>query len=248
MFADRLRVAFWEEFSMHLSVREVAELLKVSEKRVYEWIKRGILRADRVNDQYRLHRSDLLEQTSSREIDIAAEIFTAPWSAGTGTLAKALRAGGIFYGLSGDDRPAVLRSIVNILPLPPNSNRDSLAQLLSAREALGSTAIGEGIAIPHVRRPILLNTSGPAVSLCFLEKPVDFGAFDGQPVFAIFLLVSPTARMHLHMLSRLSFALHDPKLKAALERRAKREEILADFERVERAIKEQAQFVSEDAG
>jgi len=233
---------------MHLSVREVAELLKVSEKRVYEWIKRGILRADRVNDQYRLHRSDLLEQTSSREIDIPAEIFTAPSSAKTETLAEALRVGGIFYGLGGDDKPAVLRSIVNILPLPPNSNRDSLAQLLLAREALGSTAIGEGIAIPHVRRPILLNTSGPSVSLCFLEKPVDFGAFDGQPVFAIFLLVSPTARTHLHMLSRLSFALHDPKLKAALVRRATREEILSEFERLERAIKDQAQFVAEDAG
>ena len=91
---------------MHLSVREVAELLKVSEKRVYEWIKRGILRADRVNDQYRLHRSDLLEQTSSREIDIPAEIFADPSSAKTApTLAEALRAGGIFYGLGGGDKP-----------------------------------------------------------------------------------------------------------------------------------------------
>jgi nitrogen PTS system EIIA component len=233
-----------------LNVREASKLLKVSEKRIYAWIKRGILRADRVNDQYRLHRSDLLERTSSREINIPAEIFAAPSSGGNATpgLVDALRAGGIFYGLRGDDKSAVLRSIVNILPLPPNSNRDSIAQLLLAREALGSTAIGEGIAIPHVRRPILLNTSGPSVSLCFLEKPVDFGAFDGQPVVAIFLLISPTARMHLHLLSRLSFALHDPKLKAALVGRAACEEILAEFERVERAIKEQVQLVAEDAG
>ena len=82
------------------------------------------------------------------------------------------------------------------LALPSNSDRESIAQLILTREALGSTAIGEGIAIPHVRRPILLNISSPAISLCFLDKPVDFGAFDGQPVFAIFLLISPTARMH----------------------------------------------------
>ena len=80
--------------------------------------------------------------------------------------------------------------------------------------------------------------SRPAISLCFLENPVDFGAFDGQPVFAIFLLISPTARMHLHLLSRLSFALHDSQLKAALVHRAARDEILAEFERVERAMKE----------
>ena len=225
---------------MHLKVREASKLLQVSEKKVYDWIKRGILRADRVNDQYRLHRSDLLEQTSSREIDIPAQIFEAPTSAGVvmPRMAEALNAGGIFYGLQGDDKAAVLGAIVNSLALPPNTDRESLAQLLLAREALGSTAIGEGIAIPHVRRPILLNTSSPAISLCFLEKPVDFGAFDGQPVFAIFLLISPTARMHLHLLSRLSFALHDSQLKAALVHRAARDEILAEFERVERAMKE----------
>ena len=225
---------------MHLNVREASKLLQVSEKKVYDWIKRGILRADRVNDQYRLHRSDLLEQTSSREIDIPAQIFEAPTTAGVvmPRMAEALNAGGIFYGLQGDDKAAVLGAIVNSLALPPNTDRESLAQLLLAREALGSTAIGEGIAIPHVRRPILLNTSSPAISLCFLEKPVDFGAFDGQPVFAIFLLISPTARMHLHLLSRLSFALHDSQLKAALVHRAARDEILAEFERVERAMKE----------
>jgi PTS system nitrogen regulatory IIA component len=225
---------------MHLNVREVSKLLKVSEKKVYDWIKRGILRADRVNDQYRLHRSDLLERTSSREIDIPAQIFEVPSYAGVFIpgLAEALNAGGIFYGLQGDDKAAVLGAIVNSLALPSKTDRESLAQLLLAREAFGSTAIGEGIAIPHVRRPILLNTSSPAISLCFLEKPVDFGAFDGQPVFAIFLLISPTARMHLHLLSRLSFALHDLQLKAALVHRAARDEILAEFERVERAIKE----------
>jgi nitrogen PTS system EIIA component len=235
---------------MQLNVREVSKLLKVSEKRVYDWIKRGILRADRVNDQYRLHRSDLLERTSSREIDIPAQIFEAPTPAGVSVhpLADALRAGGIFFGLRGDDKPAVLRAIVNCLALPSNSDRESLAQLLLAREALGSTAIGDGIAIPHVRRPILFNTSSPSIALCFLEQPVDFAAFDGQPVFAIFLLISPTARMHLHLLSRLSFALHDSQLKAALVRRPARDEILAEFERVEGAIKQDTNIGTEDDG
>jgi PTS system nitrogen regulatory IIA component len=233
-----------------LNVREASRLLKVSERKIYEWIKRGILRADRVNDQYRLHRSDLLERTSSREINVPAEIFAAPSSPGTVApgLVDALRAGGVFYGLRGEDKPAVLRSIVNSLALPANCDRESLAEVLLAREALGSTAIGEGIAIPHVRRPILLNTSAPAISLCFLERPIDFGAIDSQPVFAIFLLISSTARMHLHLLSRLSFALHDSELKVALIRRATREEIFAEFARVERAIEEQVHLDAEDAG
>lgn len=234
---------------MQLNVREAAKLLKVSERRIYDWIKRGVLRADRVNDQYRLHRSDLLERTSSREIHAPTQIFEAPSTSGSSIypLTDALRAGGIFYGVRGDNRQAVLRAIVNDLVLPPKIDRESLAQLLLAREALGSTAIGNGVAIPHVRRPILLNASRPAVSLCFLEKPVDFGAFDGQPVFAIFLLISPTTRIHLHLLSRLSFALHDSGLNHALERRAPRDEIIANLERVERAIKEQRIEAEADA-
>jgi PTS system nitrogen regulatory IIA component len=226
---------------MQLNVREVSKLLKVSERKVYDWIKRGILRADRVNHRYRLHRSDLLERTSSREIDIPAQIFEAPAAPGVFSprLTDALNAGGVFYGVQGEDKAAVIGAIVNSLALAPNADRESFAQLLLAREALGSTAIGEGIAIPHVRRPILLNaSSSPAISLCFLEKPVDFGAFDGQPVFAIFLLISPTARMHLQLLSRLSFALHDSHLKAAIVRRAAQNEIIAEFERVERKIDE----------
>jgi nitrogen PTS system EIIA component len=223
---------------MQLNVREVSKLLKVSEKKVYEWIKRGTLRAERVGHQYRLHRSDLLERTCSREINVAAEIFEdrGTIEIPTPRLIDALRAGGIMYGVSGEDRRAILGAIVDRLPLPPNADRGSLSRLLLAREALGSTAIGEGIAIPHVRRPILLNAPGPAISLFFLEKPIDFGAPDGKPVSAIFLLISTTARMHLRLLSRLSFALHDEQLKDALNRRARQEEILAHFERVEAVI------------
>lgn len=228
---------------MQLKIREVSKLLKVSEKKVNEWIRRGILRADRVNDQYQLHRSDLLERTSSREINIRAEIFlpSDPVSIETPSLVDALRLGGIFHRLSGGDKPAVLRAIVDALALPPNCDREYVWEILLSREALGSTAIGEGIAIPHVRRPLLLNGSRASISLCFLEHPVDFGAPDGKPVFAIFLVVSPTARTHLNLLSRLSFALHDSELKSALARQASSAEILTEFQRVEDATRARAQ-------
>jgi PTS system nitrogen regulatory IIA component len=220
---------------MHLNIREVSKLLKVSEKKVNEWIRRGILRADVVNHQYQVHRSDLLEVASSREIDVQAEIFTSsePDSGRASSLVDALRAGGIFRGPDGADKPTVLRGIVDTLTLPPKVDREAVVQLLLAREAIGSTAIGEGIAIPHVRRPILLSGAAASISLYLLEQPVDFGAPDDKPVFAIFLIVSPTARMHLRLLSRLSFALQDSELRAALARRAPSAEIFAEFQRVE---------------
>jgi len=229
---------------MRLSVRQVSKLLKVSEKKVAEWIRRGVLRADRVDHQYQLYRSDLLERASSRAIDVHTDIFSATEPAGERTpmLVDALRAGGIFYGLHGADKPAALRAIVDTIALPPDIDRESVAQLLLAREAMGSTAIGGGIAIPHVRRPIIMGGSPASIALCFLEHPVDFGAFDGQLVFAVFLLITPTARTHLQLLSRLSYALHDADLTATLIRRAPSAEILAEFQRVEDAIRQSAEM------
>lgn len=71
------------------------------------------------------------------------------------------------------------------------------------------------------------------ITACFLERPVDFGALDGRPVHALFTLISPTVRAHLHLLSRLSFALRDPAFKDAVVRQASREEILAAAESCE---------------
>src|SRR5438034_985186 len=62
------------------------------------------------------------------------------------------------------------------------------------REALQSTGVGDGIAIPHVRNPIVLHVSRPMITLCFLERPIDFGALDGKPVHVLFSLISPTVR------------------------------------------------------
>jgi PTS system nitrogen regulatory IIA component len=123
--------------------------------------------------------------------------------------------------------------VVEHLRLPDEVDREFLLRVLLAREALQSTAIGDGIAIPHVRNPIVLHVPRPMVTLCFLEHPVDFGALDGTPVHVLFTLISPTVRAHLRLLSRLSFALHDPAFKAAVVREAPREEILAEAARVE---------------
>jgi PTS system nitrogen regulatory IIA component len=119
---------------------------------------------------------------------------------------------------------------------------------LLARENLGSTGLGNGIAIPHVRNPIVLHIAKPTISLCFLEHPINFGAIDGEPVDTLFTLVSPTVRMHLHLLSRLGFVLQNPTFKAALKQRLRHDQILEELTRVERLLSttksESAQEVS----
>jgi len=220
---------------VQLGVRDVSKLLNVSEKTIYRWISQGVLPAYRINDQYRFNRAELLEWATSRKMNVSAEVFDEPESnaAPIPGLVESLQAGGIVYRLGGTDKESVLRALVENMRLPEEVDRDFLLRVLLAREALQSTGIGDGIAIPHVRNPIVLHVSRPMITLCFLEKPIDFGALDGKPVHVLFSLVSPTVRAHLRLLSRLSFALHDPVFKKAITQQASRDEILEAARRVE---------------
>ncbi|MHB8763420.1 MAG: PTS sugar transporter subunit IIA [Deferrisomatales bacterium] len=218
---------------MQLSVRDAAQLLNVSEKTVYRWAQKGEIPFFRVNDQYRFNRMELLEWATGRRIPVSPQIFAEPDQGPLPSVTAALEAGGIFYRIGGTDVPSVLRDVVDHLRVPEEVDREHLYQVLLARENLGSTGLGDGIAVPHVRSPIVLHVGRPTVTLCFLERPVDFKALDGVPVGVLFTLVSPTVRAHLHLLSRLAFCLRDPHLRRILAEPASREVVLQAFREAE---------------
>ncbi len=223
--------------AMELKVRDVAKLLDISDKTVYRWIKNGVLPAYRVQDQYRVNRMELLEWVTAQKIPVSEEIFNeTAESHAAPSLASAIEEGGVFYRIEGADTGSVLRCVVDTMRLPQEVDRDFLHRVLIAREKVCSTAIGGGIAVPHPRNPIVLHVAKPSVTLCFLEHPVDFGAMDGLPVHALFVLVSPTIYAHLQLLSRLAFALHDPGLRAVIDDPGTRERILTEVRRVEASI------------
>jgi PTS system nitrogen regulatory IIA component len=223
---------------MQLTVRDVGRVLDVSEATITRWIKQRGLPARYVAGQYRFNRAELLEWATAQGIKVSLELFNHldEDADAVPTLAEALEAGGIFYNLPDTTKERALRALVQVLPLPPNMDRELLLRLFLAREASASTGIGGGIALPHVRNPIVLHVPRPMVTLAFLERPVDFGALDGRPVQTLFSLISPTPRTHLQLLSRLSFVLHDDGFKRTVVRQAAKEEILADLRRVEASM------------
>lgn len=220
---------------MQLSVKNAAGLLNVTEKTIYRWIKQEIIPVYRINEQLRFNRAELLEWATSRRIQISPDIFVEddPGMATLPSFSEALKAGGVAYRVGGNDKPSVLRAVVDVLNLPEEVDREFLYQVLVAREALGSTGIGDGIAIPHVRNPVVLHVAKPTVTLCYLENPIDFHAIDGQQVNILFTLISPTVRAHLHMLSRLSFVLRNKEMKEMVKRQASREDLMEAFARAE---------------
>lgn len=226
---------------MQLKIRDVAQLLSVSDKTVYRWVKAGTIPAYRVQDQYRIDRVELLEWVAAKKIPVSAEIFSESKESDSAPgLAKAIEAGGVLYRVEGQDKASVLRCVVDCMRLPEGVDAEFLYRVLLARENACSTAIGDGIAIPHPRNPIVLHVTQPSITLCFLEHPVEFGAMDGKPVKVLFTLVSPTVHAHLKLLSRLAFALHDPEFKAAIAEPATREVIMREARRLDLALESRA--------
>ena len=213
---------------MQLSVKDAATLLNVSDETIYKWVRQEEIPSHTVNEQVRFNRADLLEWATSRNMQVSPDLFTVnqPDKSSLPTLAEALKAGGVAHRVGGIDQASVLRAIVDLLKLPAAVDREFLYQVLLARESLGSTGVGDGVAIPHVRNPVVLHVSEPTVTLSFLETPIDFHAVDGKPVNTLFTLISPTVKTHLHLLSRLGFVLHNPAFKAALKRQASCDELM----------------------
>jgi nitrogen PTS system EIIA component len=223
---------------VQLAIRDVSRFLNVTESTVTRWIKQRGLPAQHVGGQYRFHRAELLEWATANQIKVSPEMFDhlETQDEPIPSLADALEAGGIFYALQDTSKDRALRALIQVLPLPEGIDRELLLRLFLAREASASTAIGGGIALPHVRNPIVLNVDRPMVTLGFLERPVDFGALDGMPVHVLFSLVCPTMRGHLQLLARLSYVLHDTSFREVVMRPGNPEEILQGARQVEAVL------------
>jgi len=143
--------------------------------------------------------------------------------------------GGVFYNLAGNTPAEALADAIATIPVPKNLDRESLLKAIIEREDLMPTAVGEGIAMPHPRNPIIADPDKQFVSVCFLQKPVDWQALDGKLVTTMIIILSATPKLHLATLSHLSYFCKQASFRALLEQRASREELVAAIAATEKA-------------
>ncbi len=205
----------------------------VAEKTVWRWVRTGEIPHTRLREEVLFNRVELQEWALANGQPLPPE---AAGSAPSDSLADALARGGIARDLKGATREEVLAAVAALPGVPAGVDRELLRTLLVSRERLGSTALGEGLAFPHPRDPLVLASGSPTVLLAFLARPVDFGALDGEPVTALFTILAPTVQAHLATLSRLAYALHDGELRKLLAERAPDGAILARVRAAEAAL------------
>ncbi|MDX1762952.1 MAG: PTS sugar transporter subunit IIA [bacterium] len=119
-------------------------------------------------------------------------------------LTDILEPGLIISDLAGQNKRELLNDFAALLDEQKKiKDRNEFLEVILAREALGSTGIGEGIAIPHGK---LKNLEELVLSFGISRKGVDFDAMDGKPVYLFFVLIAPedSPGDHLKALARIS--------------------------------------------
>ncbi|MDR2486320.1 MAG: PTS sugar transporter subunit IIA [Treponema sp.] len=150
-------------------------------------------------------------------------------------LIQLIKRGGVFSDLPGANPLEVLTGLIQTVPLPDGISREGLLKAVLEREALMPTAIGNGIALPHPRNPIITGPQDQFVVIGFPRQQVDWKALDGKPVHTLLLIVSSSAKLHLRTLSQISFFCHQETFRDLLQKQASQQHIIDVIQEAEGA-------------
>lgn len=181
-----------------LTIEEVAKYLRVSDRTVYDWAQKGEIPAGKIGTVWRFKKSEVVKWVNER--------------LSSGSSSKVNEAGVQVKNILSPDRvifvsqtskhDALVELAENLANAPQVKNREELVSEILKREELMSTAIGRGIAIPHVR---LSSVTDLVMSVGVCKNPVeDFSTIDDKPV-TLLIMIAAAYNQHAYYLKTLSY-------------------------------------------
>lgn len=195
-----------------LTIEEVARYLRVSERTVYEWAQKGEIPAGKIGTVWRFKKDDIESWVDERlassktsvpkQHKIVTENFLSPDRV-------------VLLDYASKHDVLVMMSEV-LAKAPQVKNSAELLDAILKREALMSTAVGRGIAIPHVR---LSSVTDLVMAVGISKRDIlDFEAVDGNPVRLVFMIAAANNQhdYYLQTISHFSAKLRNEELKSSL--------------------------------
>lgn len=203
---------------MDFKIKDVAELLNVSQTTVRRWLNAGEIPAYKIQGQYRFSRIEIENWVLSHKL--GKEAGSSPFASNQNTLPskkqpssnkgsqkfslfRALHKGDVFHEVPGHSKEEVIRKSTKLLSAQHNVDPDLIADLLIDRENLQPTALNNGLAIPHTRE-FTLNEHHDVLAVVFPKQEVAYGALDTKPVHTLFFLFAGSDKRHLHLLAKIA--------------------------------------------
>jgi nitrogen PTS system EIIA component len=194
-----------------LTIEEVARYLRVSERTVYDWAQKGEIPSGKIGTVWRFKKSEIERWVNERlSSNRSASVFSVV------QIQNILSPDRILFLNFSKKRDALISLAENLAGAPQIKSRQELVAEILRREELMSTAIGRGIAIPHVR---LSSVTDLVVSVGVSQSDIiDFQSLDDVPVRLLFMIAA-AYNQHAYYLQTLSFfssKLKNNELRAAL--------------------------------
>ncbi|MGR3973186.1 MAG: PTS sugar transporter subunit IIA [Candidatus Rhabdochlamydia sp.] len=206
---------------MDLKIKDVADLLNVSETTVRRWLKDGKIPAYQLNRRYRFSRGEIEDWIMDCKLKLTKNGFSPfnekPDELGDDEemnkqrigrqqfgLYRAMCKGGVVTDVAAKTKEEFIRAVMRQVAPKLGLDVEVISELLLDREKLMSTALNSGLAVPHPRDIVLELPGSDAVITAFPKEPIEFGALDSQPVHTFFFLFSASDKTHLHLLSKLA--------------------------------------------
>lgn len=226
---------------MDLKIKDVAELLNVSETTIRRWLSDGKIPAYRLNHQFRFSRIEIenwvisckmgenkndstpfdgAEQSISESVDHQMTSGTQQYS-----LFRALHKGEVYHNVSGQTKEQIIREAMSQASENFNFDSEVVTDLLLDREKLMPTALNHGIAVPHTR-DFLFKDPYDVILVVYPQKPIEYGALDGRPVHTLFFLFACEDKRHLHLLAKLAHLNSHEEAREFLQTKPSKEALL----------------------
>lgn len=217
---------------MDLTIKDISNLLLMTEKDVKGLIKKKEIPYQQINDKLLFNKQQMIEWALSKNLPLNISNHKKLSEYNVQSLKTLLDQSSFFYGCEFSEN-IYIEQMINLVDFNESVDKDIIVQLLKNREALMSTAIGNGISLPHPRIPLMVGKNNPLITFFFLQNPLNLKSLDGKPVHTIILLISQTIKQHLSLLAHLSFLLSTETFRFALENRLNYKEIIDIIDHIE---------------
>ena len=213
---------------MDLKLKDVAELLSVSETTIRRWLSEGKIPAYRLHHQYRFSRTEIENWMLSRRLGTEGvreerQIYPEEESATKKgwqqfSLFRAIHKGIVLHRPKAIDKESLICDAMHHIAPMLMADSEGMSEMLIERESLMPTSIGFGIAVPHTR-DFLTKGSLDMVCPVFLEEPIEWGALDKERVYLLFFFFASDDKKHLNLLAKLAHLCSEPASREFLKSR-----------------------------
>lgn len=217
---------------MDLNTKDISHLLMLPEKEVLQLVKKKEIPFQHLQDKVVFNKQQVIEWALSRNFPINVSGHKKLIEYQIESLSALLDKDSFHYNCQLTE-DSYIEQMVSKINFEKNVDKEIIIQLLKSRESMMSTAIGNGISLPHPRVPLMVGTKKPLIHFFFPNRPLELKSIDGKPVHTLILLISQTIKQHLSLIAHLSFLLSKETFRFSLENRLKHDEILDIIKKIE---------------